>query len=50
MSILFSPWRLGDLEINNRFFHSATTESMALESGEVTDSLIARYRNLATAA
>jgi 2,4-dienoyl-CoA reductase-like NADH-dependent reductase (Old Yellow Enzyme family) len=47
MAILFTPTRLGKVEIKNRFFHSGTTESMALESGEVTDSLIARYKNLA---
>jgi 2,4-dienoyl-CoA reductase-like NADH-dependent reductase (Old Yellow Enzyme family) len=47
MSLLFSPARLGDLEIKNRFVHSGTTESMALESGEVTEALIGRYEKLA---
>ncbi|MBN2025647.1 MAG: NADH:flavin oxidoreductase [Actinobacteria bacterium] len=47
MSILFSPVRLGDLEIKNRFVHSGTTESMAQESGEVTEALLGRYEKLA---
>ncbi len=47
MPLLFSPARLGDLEVKNRFAHSGTTESMALESGEVTEALSKRYENLA---
>jgi 2,4-dienoyl-CoA reductase-like NADH-dependent reductase (Old Yellow Enzyme family) len=47
MSLLFNPMKIGDLEVKNRFVHSATCESMAEETGEVTDSLIARYRDLA---
>jgi len=48
MSMLFSPARLGNLEIENRFVHSATTESMAAEDGAVTDRLVARYDRLAS--
>ncbi len=47
MSILFTPLDLGNLQINNRFVHSATYEGMALETGEVSDKLIKRYKNLA---
>ena len=47
MDPLFTPKRIGRLEAGNRFIHSATCESMALETGEVTDQLIERYRQLA---
>ena len=47
MSILFTPIPFGDLHIANRFICSATYEVMALETGEVTDKLINRYRILA---
>ena len=47
MSILFTPINLGDVQIKNRFIHSATHEVMALETGEVSDKLIKRYQNLA---
>ncbi|MCJ7782551.1 MAG: NADH:flavin oxidoreductase [Desulfobacterales bacterium] len=47
MSILFTPIKLGNLQIQNRFIHSATYEAMALETGEVSDKLIKRYQNLA---
>ncbi len=46
MSILFTPIKLGNLQIQNRFIHSATYEAMALETGEVSDKLIKRYQNL----
>lgn len=49
MSILFSPVRIGSMEVANRFVHSATYEAMATENGEVTDELINRYSNLAKA-
>ncbi|MEA3471144.1 MAG: NADH:flavin oxidoreductase, partial [Thermodesulfobacteriota bacterium] len=39
--------RIGNMEIKNRFVHSATYEGMALETGEVTDRLIKRYHTLA---
>ncbi|MEW6076681.1 MAG: NADH:flavin oxidoreductase [Thermodesulfobacteriota bacterium] len=47
MSILFTPKRVGSLEVKNRFVHSGTYECMATETGHVTDRLIRRYRTLA---
>ena len=47
MSILFTPINLGNVQVKNRFVHSATDEAMALETGEVSDKLIKRYQNLA---
>ncbi len=47
MSILFTPIRFGSLEIKNRFIQSATYEVMADTEGNVTDTLINRYRALA---
>lgn len=47
MSILFNPTQLGKMQIKNRFVCSATYESMATETGEVTDAIIKRYRALA---
>jgi 2,4-dienoyl-CoA reductase-like NADH-dependent reductase (Old Yellow Enzyme family) len=46
MAILFTPLKLGDLEIKNRFVHSGTYECMADENGFVTDQLIKRYKNI----
>ncbi len=46
-SILFAPIDFGNVQIKNRFIHSATHEVMASETGEVTDDLVKRYRNLA---
>jgi 2,4-dienoyl-CoA reductase-like NADH-dependent reductase (Old Yellow Enzyme family) len=47
MSTLFKPIKLGPVEIQNRFIHSATYEGIALANGEVTDEIVKRYRNLA---
>jgi len=47
MSILFTPINLGNVQIKNRFIHSATYEVMSLETGEVSDKLVKRYQNLA---
>ena len=47
MSILFTPINVGNVQIKNRFIHSATYEVMALETGEVSDKLVKRYQNLA---
>jgi len=47
MSILFTPKKLGAIEIRNRFIHSSTYECMATETGHVTDTLIRRYRKIA---
>ncbi len=47
MSVLFTPQRVGHVDIKNRFVHSATYEGMAGSDGQVTDTLIKRYRQLA---
>ena len=47
MSALFSPMKIGNVEIPNRFVNSATYECMAKEIGEVSDNLIKRYERLA---
>ncbi|MBU2549366.1 MAG: NADH:flavin oxidoreductase [Proteobacteria bacterium] len=47
MSLLFEPFRIGSLEVENRFVHSATYECLAEANGAVSTELIARYRNLA---
>lgn len=47
MSVLFTPKKIGNLEIPNRFVQSATYEGMAEESGEVSDELIRRYEKSA---
>lgn len=47
MSLLFSPSKIGNLEIKNRFIHSATYEGMAAEDGKVQDEIIKRYERLA---
>ncbi len=48
MSTLFTPMKIGSVEIPNRFVNSATYEAMADETGEVSDELVRRYRKLAT--
>ena len=47
MSLLFSPIKIGNVELSNRFVCSATYEVMSKESGEVSDELIKRYVRLA---
>ena len=47
MSILFTPKKIGEVEIKNRFVQAATYESMAKDNGEVTEALLKRYRKLA---
>jgi 2,4-dienoyl-CoA reductase-like NADH-dependent reductase (Old Yellow Enzyme family) len=47
MSRLFSPARIADLEVKNRFVHSATQEIMAGDGGQVTEGLVKRYETLA---
>jgi 2,4-dienoyl-CoA reductase-like NADH-dependent reductase (Old Yellow Enzyme family) len=47
MAALFKPGSIGPMKVKNRFVQSAAYESMALESGEVTDQLVERYRTLA---
>ena len=48
MSILFTSRKIGNIEIENRFVHSATYESMAQKNGKVTVELIQRYRKIAS--
>jgi len=47
MSALFTPKKIGNMEIQNRFVHSATYECMADHNGEVTDKMIKRYNQIA---
>jgi 2,4-dienoyl-CoA reductase-like NADH-dependent reductase (Old Yellow Enzyme family) len=47
MSILFTPMKIGKMEIKNRFVRSATNENLATEKGEVTDELIKAMSTLA---
>ena len=47
MSALFTPKIIGEMEIKNRFVHSATYECMASDDGQVTDKLIRRYSKIA---
>jgi 2,4-dienoyl-CoA reductase-like NADH-dependent reductase (Old Yellow Enzyme family) len=46
-SIVFSPGRIGTLEIKNRLIRSATFENAATSQGGVSDSLVDLYRSLA---
>ena len=48
MSILFTPFNLGSLQISNRFVRSATYEAMATKNGEVTERLLKIYERLAS--
>ena len=48
MSILFTPFKLGSLQIENRFVRSATYEAMATKNGEITESLLKMYESLAS--
>ena len=47
MSILFSPFKLGSFELQNRFVRSATYEGMATKEGKVTEKLLKMYETLA---
>ncbi len=44
---VFTPGRIGRLEIKNRFVRAATSETMATESGGVTPALVELHRTLA---
>ncbi len=46
-SIVFSPAKIGTVEIKNRLIRSATYENAASTDGEVTDTLERMYRDLA---
>lgn len=47
MSILFTPIRIGDVTVPNRFARSATHDFLADEEGNVTDAHVELYRRLA---
>ena len=47
MSLLFSPLRIGRLELAGRLFKTATSEARASEDGFVTEELIDFYARLA---
>ena len=47
MSLLFTTQKIGNVELSNRFVHSATYECMATENGEVSDEVIKRHNKLA---
>lgn len=47
MSILFTSYKIGKIEIKNRFVKSATYESMSRPDGVVTEQLITMYKLLA---
>jgi len=46
MSVLFEPFRIGPLEVKNRFVRSATFEGRGDGQGGVTDKALAYYRTL----
>lgn len=47
MLTIFEPFRIGGLELRNRFVRSATWDGMADGSGAVTDASVAMHRQLA---
>ncbi len=47
MSILFSPFSLGSLQIRNRFIFSAGEDNLATDTGTVTDEIITKNKALA---
>jgi 2,4-dienoyl-CoA reductase-like NADH-dependent reductase (Old Yellow Enzyme family) len=47
MNVLFTPYTIGTLELQNRFIRSATHEYMASEDGFVTDKMLDFYERLA---
>ncbi len=47
MSVLFEPYKIGKMEVKNRFVRSATIENLAKDTGEVTEPLVKLYRTLA---
>ncbi|MBN2397464.1 MAG: NADH:flavin oxidoreductase [Deltaproteobacteria bacterium] len=46
-SVVFSPGRIGSVEMKNRLIRSATYENAATREGRVTDALLSMYRDLA---
>jgi 2,4-dienoyl-CoA reductase-like NADH-dependent reductase (Old Yellow Enzyme family) len=47
MSLLFEPFKIGSLEIKNRFVRSATTSYWSNKQGIIRSEIIDLYRNLA---
>lgn len=47
MTISFTPGKIGNIEIKNRFVKASTTEGLALDNGEVTEDLINYYEQYA---
>lgn len=47
MSILFTPAKIGNIEVNNRFVRSATAGCFATEEGKVSERYLNLYTNLA---
>lgn len=46
MSVLFTPKKLGDVVIKNRFIHSACEDNMATENGQVTKEIVNKLKKL----
>jgi len=46
MSVLFEPFKIGKMEVRNRFVHSATYEALCSDDGRVTADYIKRYEKL----
>lgn len=47
MSILFTPFKLGQLQIRNRFVLSACEDNLATDKGMITEKIIEKYKKLA---
>ena len=47
VSVLFQPGRIGPITTSNRIVRAGTSETAALDSGEVTDHLVDLYETLA---
>ena len=47
MSKLFSPFKIGELELKNRFVRSATTSYWSDDNGVLTDPILKHYEQLA---
>jgi hypothetical protein len=47
MSILFTPFTLGKIELKNRFVFSACEDNLADENGFITDAIIRKNQKIA---
>ncbi|MFZ5865084.1 MAG: NADH:flavin oxidoreductase [Thermodesulfobacteriota bacterium] len=47
MSVLFTPFTVGEVEIKNRFVASACEDNLATEDGMLTDAIVRKYQRLA---